>query len=152
MAKSGGKVVRKNIREILSGIILFIRHYKVLTFLTIKFIIMKEFMLIFCGADYGQLGFSPDKMQAQFDKWGTWIEGLKKDNTYVDGRPLKPGGKIVKGKQAVITDGPFAESKEVVGGFLIINANSLEEAAGISKGCPDMEYGCTVEVREVMKM
>lgn len=113
---------------------------------------MKEFMLIFCGADYGQLGFSPDKMQTQFAKWNAWIDGLKKKNAYVEGRPLLPGGKIVKGKQPVVTDGPFAESKEVVGGYFIVRAGSLDEAAILSKECPDMEYGCIVEVREVMTM
>lgn len=113
---------------------------------------MKEFMLIFSGPDYSKMGFSPEQMQAQFAKWGDWIEGLKKKGTYVDGRPLSPGGKIVKGKQPVITDGPFAESKEIVGGFLIIHANSLEEAAIISKAAPDIEIGGQVEVREVMKM
>jgi len=113
---------------------------------------MKEFMLIFSGPDFSKLGFSPEQMQAHFAKWGAWIEGIKQKGNYVDGRPLSPGGKIVKGKVPVITDGPFAEAKEIVGGFLIINASSLDEAATISKAAPDMEFGGQVEVREVMKM
>ena len=52
----------------------------------------------------------------------------------------------------IITDGPFAESKEIVGGYFIVKANSIDEAAAIAKGCPDFELGSSVEVREVMVM
>jgi hypothetical protein len=113
---------------------------------------MKEFMLIFVGEDVTNRQMSPDQMQAQMGKWFSWIDSLKAKGTYVDGRPLVPAAKTVKGKKPVVTDGPFAESKEIVGGYFIINASSLDEAAEIAKGCPDFELGTSVEVREVMKM
>jgi hypothetical protein len=84
-------------------------------------------------------------------KWFSWIDKLKASNKYVSGEALTPGGKTVKGKKPVVTDGPFAESKEVVGGFFIIKASSIEEATEIAKDCPDLPMNGTVEVREVMK-
>jgi hypothetical protein len=83
--------------------------------------------------------------------WFSWIEELKAKKIYVSGEALLPVGKTVKGKKALVTDGPFAESKELVGGFFIIKANSIEEAAEIAKGSPDLPYEGSVEVREVMK-
>jgi hypothetical protein len=113
---------------------------------------MKEFMLIFLGADYSELSLSPEKIQSQMEKWYQWIEQLKSKDVYVDGKPLTPAAKTVKGKQPVITDGPFAESKELVGGYFIVKADSIDEAAKIAQGCPDFELGGVVEVREVMQM
>jgi hypothetical protein len=113
---------------------------------------MKEFMLIFSGPDYSH-HLSPDQSQAQFGKWYAWVEDLKKKGLYKEGRPLLPtGGKTVKGKQPVVTDGPFAESKEIVGGYFIIEVASMEEAVAIAKHCPDFELEGQVEIREVMKM
>lgn len=111
---------------------------------------MKEFMLIFLGADYSSL--SPEQMQSQMGKWFAWIDKLKAKGVYVDGKPLTPSGKTVKGKKPTITDGPFAESKELVGGYFILKAKSIDEAAELSKDCPDFEFGGAVEVREVMQM
>ena len=111
---------------------------------------MKEFMLIFIGgADPSAL--SPEDMQNQMMKWFAWVEKLKKENIYSSGEALMPGGKHLKGAKHVITDGPFAESKEVVGGYFIVKANTLEEAIEIAKECPDLPYNSTIEVREVMK-
>ena len=113
---------------------------------------MKEFMLIFIGGNGNQAGLSPDQMQAQMGKWYTWIDDLRKKDIYVEGRPLEPAGKTVKGKQPVITDGPFAESKELVGGYFIIKASSIDEASTIAKESPGLEIGGVVQVREVRKM
>jgi hypothetical protein len=111
---------------------------------------MKDFMLIFLTGT-GTANFSPEEMQNNMQQWFGWINGLKAKGLYVSGEALLPGGKAVKGADAVITDGPFAESKEVVGGYFIIKAASIEDAAEIGKGSPDLPYGGSVEVREVMK-
>ncbi len=110
---------------------------------------MKDFMLIFISGDYSTL--SPEDMQANMNDWFTWIGDLKAKGIYVSGEALNPGGKTVKGKDPVVTDGPFAESKEVVGGFFIVKAGTIEEAAEIGKTSPDLPLGGAVEVREVMK-
>lgn len=112
---------------------------------------MKDFMFIFRG-EPEQYQFSPEEMQVHMQKWFNWIEELKAKDIYVAGEALTmEGGKTVKGKKNLVTDGPFAESKELVGGFFVIRANSYEEAAEIAKGCPDLPLEGSVEVREVMK-
>ncbi len=110
---------------------------------------MKEFMLLFLDADYEKLNLSPEEMQAQMGKWFAWIDELRAQDAYVDGRPLTTGTKLVKGSTPVITDGPFAESKEVVGGYFIVRAPSIEHAAELAKRYPDFDLGGSVEVREV---
>ncbi|WP_207510209.1 YciI family protein [Longitalea luteola] len=112
---------------------------------------MKDFMFIFRGATE-QYDFSAEEMQQHMQKWFAWVDDLKAKNIYKAGEPLLPEGKMVKGAKALVTDGPFAESKELVGGFFIIKAASLEEATEIAKGCPDLPLDGSVEVREVMKM
>ena len=112
---------------------------------------MKDFMFIFRGAAE-QYDFSPEQMQQHMQKWFAWIEELKANNQYAAGEPLTPAGKVVKGPKALVTDGPFTESKELVGGFFIVKANSLEEATELAKGCPDLPLNGSVEVREVMKV
>ena len=111
---------------------------------------MKDFMLIFIGGADTQKS-SPEEMQGQMQKWFGWVDKLKKQNIYVGGEALTPGGKTVKGPKTVVTDGPFAESKEVVGGYFIVKANSIEEAVEIAKESPDLPYNGSVQVREVMK-
>lgn len=112
---------------------------------------MEKFMLIFQGSQPGNS--SPEQMQAHMSKWMAWIDSLAKEGKYVSGEPLMPGGKIVSGNNGKsVTDGPFTEGKEVVGGFFIVNASDMDEAVAISKHCPDFEFGATVQVRQVMKM
>jgi hypothetical protein len=113
---------------------------------------MKEFMFIFISADYGQLNLSPEESQVQMGKWMQWIDDLKAKDVYVEGRPLMPTGKTLSGASAVVTDGPFAETKELVGGYFIIKSDSVEAASELAKGYPDFQLGGSVEVREVMLM
>ena len=110
---------------------------------------MKDFMFIFTNPT-SRPHPTPEEMQEEMQKWMDWIDKLKKKNIYVAGEALMPGGKIVQGPKKLITDGPFAESKEVVGGYFIIKADSLEKATELAKDCPDLPYGGAVEVREVM--
>ena len=110
---------------------------------------MEKFMLIFQGG--GNPEASPEEMQNNMGKWMAWIEQLQKEGKYVSGEPLLPGGKLVSSKTTV-TDGPYTEGKEVVGGFFIINANSMEEAVNECKQYPDFDYGGQIQVRQVMKM
>ena len=112
---------------------------------------MEKFMLIFHGGE--KIDRSPEQMQANMGKWMAWIDKLAKQEQYVSGEPLLPGGKLISGAGGkTVTDGPYTEGKEVVGGFFIIKAKDLNEAVAISKDCPDYEYGGTVQVRQVMKM
>lgn len=112
---------------------------------------MEKFMFIFQGPVPGKL--SPEEMQANMGKWMAWIDKLAKDGRYVSGEPLLPGGKLVTGTNGKsVTDGPYTEGKEVVGGFFIVNAKDMDEAVSLTKDFPDYESGGIIQVRQVMKM
>jgi hypothetical protein len=83
----------------------------------------------------------------------SWLQDLATRGHVKDqGQPLEPTGKVLTGKEKSVTDGPFAEAKDLVGGYSIILAKDLDEAAELSKGCPVFDRGGSVEVRPVMKM
>jgi hypothetical protein len=113
---------------------------------------MKDFMLVFRGPNYEDLNFTPEQSQAAMQKWMEWIGKLSAQERYVGGAPLTAEGKMIKGKKPLITDGPFAEGKESVGGYLIIKADTLKEASDLALGFPDFEIGGSVEVREIVPM
>lgn len=110
---------------------------------------MEKYMFIFLGGDPSNL--SPEAQQAHMQKWFDWVQKLTKEQRYVAGEALLPGGKTIKGAKKTITDGPFTESKEIVGGFFVVNAKNLDEAVALAKDCPDYDLGGIVEVREVQK-
>ena len=110
---------------------------------------MEKYMFIFFGGDVSKL--SPSAQEAQMQKWFAWVDKLTKANRYISGEALLPGGKTIKGAKKAVTDGPFTESKELVGGFFVVHAKDLNEATEMAKECPDYELGGIVEVREVMK-
>ena len=112
---------------------------------------MEKFMLIFQG-NTPRTDQSPEEMQANMGKWMSWIDKLRKEDIYISGEPLIPGGKLVSGKNKNVTDGPYTEGKEVVGGFFVIHAKDLNHATEMAKDCPDLEMGTAVQVRQVMKM
>jgi hypothetical protein len=95
---------------------------------------------------------SPDEMQRNMQKWGAWVEALAKEGRMRGGDPLETNAKIVSGKNKTVTDGPFAEAKDVVGGYLLVTAPDLATAAEMAKGCPIFESGGTVEVRAIRPM
>ena len=111
---------------------------------------MSQFVYLYRGAESGR---SPEKMQEMMQKWMAWMKQLGDQGHIKDiGHPLESTGKLVKGKQKAVTDGPFAETKDVVGGYTLIEARDLEQAVELSKGCPIFEVEGAVEVRPVMKM
>jgi len=106
------------------------------------------YMLIFRGTDWYK-GLSPEEMQQISDKWMAWFKGLMASGKAVAGNPLEREGKIVSGKNRVISDGPFAESKETIGGYFLLKVNTMDEALAIAKDCPGLPFGIRVEVRPV---
>ena len=93
--------------------------------------------------------FSPEEMQAELQRWNTWIGGIAAQGKVVATDALYPTGKLVKGTSHIITDGPYTESKELVSGFLILHAGSIEEAIELSKGCPMYDHDGIVEIRPI---
>ena len=105
------------------------------------------YMLIFRGTDWYK-GLSPEEMQQVADHWTRWFKRLTEAGKATDGKPLEPQGKIISGKNGrTISDGPFAESKETIGGYFLLDVSSLDEAVAIAQECPGLDYGIRVEVR-----
>ncbi|HCL05866.1 MAG TPA: transcription initiation protein [Chitinophagaceae bacterium] len=109
---------------------------------------MSNFMFLFRGG-LDPFTASPEAMQQNMEKWFAWVGQLQASGTYVAGEALMPSGKTLH-KGNVITDGPYMESKEMVGGFFVVKADNLKAALEIAKGCPDLELGGSVEVRDVV--
>lgn len=114
---------------------------------------MEEFLLIFrreAGAP--ETPMSPEQMQAMMKPWQDWMGGLAAQNKLVSpGNRLASDGRVIKANN-VITNGPYVETKEAIGGYIIIKASSLDEAAQLSKDCPILQMGGNVEVRSVIPM
>lgn len=109
------------------------------------------YMLIFRGTDWHS-GLSPEQMQQVASDWMAWFKGLKEQGKAVAGNPLEREGKIVSGKNGrVVADGPFAESKEAIGGYFLLKVATMDEAVAIAQQCPGLPHGAKVEVRPVME-
>ncbi|MGH8688658.1 MAG: YciI family protein [Burkholderiales bacterium] len=116
---------------------------------------MSEFVLLYRNttqAHQEAMG-SPERAQQSMTKWRAWFKVMSEHGQLKSvGQPLERVGKVVGGKKKSVTDGPYAEAKDVVGGFSIVEAKDLAQAAQIASGCPILEVGGSVEVRPVMQM
>jgi len=113
---------------------------------------MEKFMLIFHGGELHTDEQTPENMEASMGKWMAWVDKLAKAGKYDSGEPLLPGGKMIIGSDKTVTDGPFIEGKEIVGGYFIVNAADYNEAVELCADYPDYDRGGKVQVRQVMKM
>ena len=108
-----------------------------------------DYLLLFRGTDWDK-GLSPEEIQKVMNQLMTWFEGLHRQGKVKAGQPLGEEGKTVSGKRGRnVADGPFAESKEAVGGYLILHVSGMEEAVAIAKGYPCLDCGGIVEVRPI---
>lgn len=111
---------------------------------------MSEYLLLFRGKDWDE-GLPQGELQRLLDDVIAWHEDLTKRGLIKAGQPLARRGKVVSGERSRgVTDGPFVESKEGIGGYLILLAGSEEEAVAIAKSSPTLFYGTTVEVRPLL--
>jgi len=110
-------------------------------------------MFLFRGGDnHAHNAADSEVAKKNMQAWMSWMGGLHQKGILAGGEPLQPTGMQISGKNKVVTDGPFVEAKESVGGFLIVNAKDIHEAVEISKGCPIFEENGKLEVRPVQKM
>jgi hypothetical protein len=110
---------------------------------------MNQFMIIVRGKD--PILVSPEEMQQRMNKFGEWVQHVLAGR-YVSGGPLDESeGRLLKSKKEILTDGPFMDSKEMIAGHFIINANDIEEATELTKECPLLEQ-FNLEVRKLKKM
>jgi hypothetical protein len=110
-----------------------------------------KFMFVFRGGAFVQQGLSPAELGAHLQKWTTWVGALAKSGVHEGGYAVQGAGKTVRGTRKAITDGPYAEAKDLVTGNLIVLAPSLDEATTIAMGCPIFEFDGSVEVRPILE-
>jgi len=113
---------------------------------------MKEFLLLFRNDYKSMPASSPEQLQAIMKLWMDWIGSIAAQNKLSSaGNRLGGEGKVMRSNN-VVTDGPYTEIKELVGGYTIVKADSLEEATELSKGCPILQVGGNVEIRPIVPM
>jgi hypothetical protein len=110
------------------------------------------FLLIFRDTAHAANVLSPAQRQELYQEWLDWYNGLAARGQVQLGHPLEESGRVVSAGGRVV-DGPFAESKEAVGGFFLLTVGDLDEATEVAHGCPSLKWGLvTVEVRPVAEM
>ncbi len=113
---------------------------------------MSDFVYLFRASEAGRrqaLG-TPEQAQRSLQAWLAWIRELEATGHLKDpGQPLEPSGRVVRGGKKTVTDGPYVEAKELVLGFIVVEARDLAQAVELSKGCPMLEGDGSVEVRPV---
>jgi len=109
------------------------------------------YLLLFRGTNWHR-ELTSDEVTKIMSEWNQWFEDLSNEGKMVAASPLENEGHIVSGKAGAVSDGPFAESKEAIGGFFLLNVPTMEEALEIAKQCPALPQGLTVEVRPVAPM
>ena len=115
---------------------------------------VSEFLYLYrLPADSPELPGSPRNMQERLQKWTTWFRDLEARGTLrAIGHPLEVGGAVLADGGRTVHDGPYAESKDIVLGYSVVQAEDLTEARAIAGGCPVLSYGGMVEVRPIMQM
>src|SRR5262245_2498340 len=112
---------------------------------------MAKFTLVLRESGNLFADLSPAEMQAIVARYGAWAEGLRAAGTLVGSQKLRDGsGRLVRRSsgQVMVSDGPYTEGKEVIGGLFVVEAASYDEALGVANECPHLEFG-SIEVREV---
>jgi hypothetical protein len=108
-----------------------------------------EYLLLFRGPDWDH-GLPAEELKRLMDGVLAWLNDLTTQGRVAGGQPLDRTGFTVAGAQGRPVDGPFVESKETIGGFLVLRAASLEEAAAIARACPTIHHGVSIEVRPLL--
>lgn len=108
-----------------------------------------QYLLLIRGGDWYN-HCSAEELQVAMNKFEGWFEKMNQRGVVRGGQPLQPEGKIVAGSGTrVLADGPYAESKEAIGGYFLIAVDTLDEAVAIAESSPMIEYGGSIEVRPI---
>ena len=115
---------------------------------------MADFLYLYRGSERVNAGLSPQQMQEYLGRFQAWIESLAKGGklSACNCAPLSSGGRTIKGPKAIVADGPYAETKDLIGGYTVISAEDLDVATEIACGCPFLTVGGTVEIRPVINV
>jgi hypothetical protein len=112
---------------------------------------MIEFMMIFRNDYNPSFKPSPEQMQASIKHWQDWIGGIAAQGKFLSTNRLGFEGKTLKPNN-VIADGPYAEVKEIIGGYILVKAANIDEAMKLAEGCPILNIGGHVEIRNILKI
>jgi hypothetical protein len=112
---------------------------------------MAKYLFIFRGGAFVTEPLSPSEMQAHMTKWYAWAQQLGEGGRRLAGQALQNAGATIRGRERLVSDGPYVESKDLVTGNMLIEAESLEEATQLALGCPGFEYDGSVEIRPVLE-
>ena len=111
---------------------------------------MAQFILLLKGINEQLPGYSPEELQKLFGKYDAWVENLRKRDKLRAAQPLKDGiGRVISAQNGRVVDGPFAETKETIGGYFVIECRDIEEAVTYAQSCPILLHGGSVELREI---
>jgi hypothetical protein len=111
---------------------------------------MTEFLYLYRGGTSPQ---SPAEGQQTMQKWMAWMKDLgEKGYLKATGSPLEKTGKLVSGKDKAVSDGPFAETKDLISGYTLVQAKDIDDAVHASLGCPIFLSGGSVEVRPILQL
>jgi hypothetical protein len=116
---------------------------------------MSEFVYLFrvSGAEQREVMGTPEQAEQAMRIWLDWIRGLEAGGHLKNpGQPLDPQGKVIRGRQKTITDGPYIEVKDMVAGFIVVEARDMAQAVELAGGCPMLYGDGSVEVRPVGRM
>lgn len=107
-------------------------------------------LLLFRGPGWDH-GLTPAEIQKTLDALKAWLDDVQRQHKVVGSEPLGRTGRVVSAtRSAVVSDGPFVESKEAIGGYLLLQTDSLEEATAVARACPTLHLGISIEVRPVV--
>ncbi|SUS03687.1 DGPFAETKE family protein [uncultured Defluviicoccus sp.] len=111
----------------------------------------QPFLLLFRGAGpEAHQHLTPSECEDMTRQWNEWFDSLAAQGKVQHGHPLGLGGRVVSGRKGeIVTDGPYAEAKEAIGGYFWLSVADLDEATAIARNCPGLSLGITVEVRPV---
>ena len=110
----------------------------------------KNGYLLLSSSDEWYNDLSLEELQKVVQQNKAWVDGLVAKGKVKGGMALGRDGAIVSGNsKRTVSDGPFAESKEVIGGTLVLDVATMEEAIAIAKQCPSLRYNTTIEVRPI---
>jgi hypothetical protein len=114
---------------------------------------MAQFMLLLRGGGDATKDYTPEQAQQMMQLYYKWSEKLQGEDRMRGGDELKAGGRVVRAPDGrPVVDGPFAETKEAIGGYFLIEARDLDDAADVATGCPILTHGGVVDIREVISM
>lgn len=113
---------------------------------------MAKYMLLLQGGGEAWSTYTPEQAQGMMQKYYDWTQEIQ-DKGFLSGDPLQQGGRVLSpGQDGSVVDGPYTETKEAIAGYYIINADDMDGAADLSKGCPALLHGGSVVIREINGM